>query len=270
MADINEQDSFKAFPLQGAHAVITGGARGIGAAICKALASRGADLTVLDLDENALKTFCKQLSDQSGRRVEYAIADVSDAGSVESAMAKARQGLGDPSILINNAGIAPSAPFQKTDLAMWQKVLDIDLTGAYLCTRQVLPAMIEAGKGRIVNVVSTAGLTGYPYVSAYCAAKHGLTGLTRALALEVARTGVTINAVCPGFTDTSIISEAAKNISNKTGRTTEEARSALAASNPQGRLIQPDEVAETVGWLCLPTSASITGQSIIVAGGELM
>ena len=153
---------------------------------------------------------------------------------------------------------------------MWQRVIGVDLTGAFLCTRQVLRDMVNAGQGRVVNVASTAGLTGYPYVAAYCAAKHGVIGLTRALAREVARTGVTVNAVCPGYTDTEIVATTLTNIVAKTGRSREQALADIVAHNPQGRLITPEEVADAVAWLCLPSSASITGQSILVAGGELM
>ena len=187
-----------------------------------------------------------------------------------AAFAQATAKFGAVHILVNNAGVAAAAPFAKTDLAMWRQVIDVDLTGAYLCIREVLRDMTAAKSGRIVNVASTAGLTGYPYIAAYCAAKHGLIGLTRALAREVARSGVTVNAVCPGYTDTEIVGEALANIVAKTGRTREQALSELVAHNPQGRLIKPEEVAETVGWLCLASTASITGQSIVVAGGELM
>ena len=149
-------------------------------------------------------------------------------------------------------------------------MLDVNLTGAYHCMQAALPGMLDAGWGRVVNVASTAGLTGYRYVAAYCAAKHGLVGLTRALALEVATRGVTVNAVCPGFTDTDIVADAVANIVRKTGRTADQARAELAAGNPQGRLVRPDEVAHAVAWLCMPGAAALNGQAIAVAGGEVM
>jgi NAD(P)-dependent dehydrogenase (short-subunit alcohol dehydrogenase family) len=173
-------------------------------------------------------------------------------------------------ILVNNAGQAASAPFGRTDDALWQRMLDVNLTGAYHCIQAALPGMVDAGWGRIVNVASTAGLTGYRYVAAYCAAKHGLVGLTRALALEVAGRGVTVNAVCPGYTETDIVADAVANIVRTTGRSEEQARAGLAAANPQGRLVRPGEVAHAVAWLCMPGAAAMNGQAIAVAGGEVM
>jgi NAD(P)-dependent dehydrogenase (short-subunit alcohol dehydrogenase family) len=217
------------------------------------------------LDEQAarlIKTFsCK---------TQAIVADISQSEQVSAAFAQAADRFGPPQILINNAGAAIAAPIAKTDLSKWQQMLEVNLTGAFLCIRAVVQQMTKGDYGRIVNVASTAGLTGYAYVTAYCAAKHGLIGLTRALARELARTCVTVNAVCPGYTDTDIVAEAVNNITAKTGRTPEQALQELTAHNPQGRLIRPDEIAETVGWLCLPSSRSITGQSIVAAGGELM
>jgi len=251
------------------HAVVTGGGSGIGAAIASALAAGGARVTLVGRNRDKLETRRKAL-EEAGHKIAVTTADVSDPGSVEAGFAEAAARFGPPAILVNNAGIAPSAPFLKTDLETWNHVLAVDLTGVYLCTQQVLGPMLEAGDGRIVNVASTAGLTGFGYVTAYCAAKHGLIGLTRSLAIEVARKGVTVNAVCPGFTDTEIVAESIRNIVAKTGKSEQEAEAALTAHNPQGRLIQPEEVAEAVAWLCLPLSRSVTGQSILVAGGELM
>jgi NAD(P)-dependent dehydrogenase (short-subunit alcohol dehydrogenase family) len=158
----------------------------------------------------------------------------------------------------------------RTDAAMWQRMLDVNLSGAYHCIQAALPGMLDAGWGRIVNVASTAGLTGYRYVAAYCAAKHGLVGLTRALALELAAKGITVNAVCPGYTETDIVQEAVANIVRKTGRSEEQARAELASGNPQGRLVRPEEVAHAVAMLCMPDAAAMNGQSIAVAGGEVM
>lgn len=264
------QPANKLDPLRGRHAVVTGASRGIGSAIAAALAGLGANVTLMSRSQAALAKRADELQQTYAINAQAVEIDVADEQRVTAAFEAASNHLGAPDILINNAGIAEASPLAKTSLAMWQKVIDIDLTGAFLCTRQVLPAMVTAGQGRIVNVASTAGLTGYPYVAAYCAAKHGLIGLTRALAREVARTGITVNAVCPGYTDTDIVGDALANIVAKTGRTREQALADLVSHNPQGRLIAPEEVAEAVSWLCLPTAASITGQSILVAGGELM
>jgi len=242
--------------MTGLHAVVTGGGSGIGAAIARALVTEGVRVTLMGRDEARLQATCEQL-----RRV-----DVGDAESVRAAFA----GLDPVDILVNNAGQVESQPFARTSLDTWNRLLQVNLTGTFLCTQQVLPGMLARGFGRIVNIASTAALTGYPYVAAYCAAKHGVLGLTRALALEVARQGVTVNAVCPGYTDTDLVSRAAERIAAKTGRSPGEARDALAAANPQGRLVRPDEVADTVLWLCRRGSASITGQAIAVAGGEVM
>jgi NAD(P)-dependent dehydrogenase (short-subunit alcohol dehydrogenase family) len=213
-------------------------------------------------DPAALETAAAEL----GAGAAWQQIDVSDAASVAAAFARA----GAADILVNNAGQAASAPFMRTEAALWQRMLDVNLTGAYHCIQAALPAMLDAGWGRIVNVASTAGLTGYRYVAAYCAAKHGLVGLTRALALELAAKGVTVNAVCPGFTETDIVQEAVANIVRKTGRSEAQARAELSAANPQGRLVQPDEVAHAVAMLCMPAAVAMNGQAIAVAGGEVM
>lgn len=257
-------------PLAGRHALVTGGGRGIGAAIAGRLAALGADLTLLGRSEETLKAHARALAAAHGCRVNQAVADVTDAAALGAALRAARAAHGAPVIVVNNAGAARSAPFLKTGRALWDEMLAVNLTGAYLCAQAALPGMLVAGWGRIVNVASTAGLTGYRYVTAYCAAKHGLVGLTRALALELAETGITVNAVCPGFTDTDLLAASVKTIVVKTGVTKAKARAELARRNPQGRLIQPREVASAVAWLCLPESGAITGQSIAVAGGEVM
>lgn len=258
--------------LAGKHALVTGGGRGIGAAIARRLLADGVSVTLLGRDAATLDATVAALRAQvaAGAALGAVRADITDAASVADAFAGATQARGAITLLVNNAGQAHSAPFGKTDLALWQRMLDVNLTGTFLCTQAALPAMLADGWGRIVNVASTAGLTGYGYVSAYCAAKHGVIGLTRALALELAAKGITVNAVCPGYTETDIVRDAVANIVGKTGRTEAQARAELAARNPQRRLVQPDEVADAVAWLCRSSASAITGQSLPVAGGEVM
>jgi NAD(P)-dependent dehydrogenase (short-subunit alcohol dehydrogenase family) len=172
-------------------------------------------------------------------------------------------------ILINNAGQAASAKFTATDEVLWNRIMAVNVNGTYLCTRQAVSDMLEIGYGRIVNIASIAGLRGGAYISAYAASKHAVIGLTRSLALELATKNITVNAVCPGYTDTGIARDAIANIVRKTGRTEAEALESLVATNPQRRLITPEEVAHTVLWVCGPGAESITGQSIVVAGGEV-
>ncbi|MFN3392486.1 MAG: SDR family NAD(P)-dependent oxidoreductase [Meiothermus ruber] len=253
-------------PLAGKHAVVTGGGRGIGAAIATALAGAGARLTLLGRSRAQLEAQARKLATE----VHVETCDVTDPAQVQQAFEGASRALGNVDILVNNAGQAESRPFGKTDLRLWRTMIEVNLTGTFLCTQAALPGMLAAGWGRIVNIASTAGLRGYPYVSAYCAAKHGVIGLTRALALELARKNITVNAVCPGFTQTELLEASLAAIVQKTGRSAAEARAELVRHNPQGRLVEPEEVAQAVLWLCLPGSAALTGQAIAVAGGEVM
>jgi len=257
-------------PFARHHAVITGGGRGIGAAIAEALARLGASVSLIGRNAETLQVTADRLAKDYGVKVASASADVADEAAVQKAISTVRDVLGAPTVLVNNAGVAVSAPFLKSNAAFWRNVLDIDLMGSVYCTQAVLPAMLESKWGRIINIASTAGVTGYAYVTTYCAAKHGMIGLTRALAMETARTGVTVNAVCPGYTDTEMTSQTIANITKKTGRSREEALASLVTHNPQGRLIQPSEVADAVVWLCGDNAASVTGQSIAVAGGEVL
>jgi NAD(P)-dependent dehydrogenase (short-subunit alcohol dehydrogenase family) len=251
--------------LAGRHAVVTGASRGIGSAIARALAADGARVSLLARDGAGLERLAHEL----GERALALATDVSDAAAVADVFESARQRFGAVHILINNAGQAASAKFVDTDTALWNRILAVNLTGCYLCAQQAVPDMLRLGYGRIVNIASTAGLRGAPYISAYVASKHGVIGLTRALALEYASRPITVNAVCPGYVNTDIVRNAIANIRAKTGRSESEALAALVATNPQRRLIEPEEVAHAVMWLCRPGAESITGQSIVLSGGEV-
>lgn len=246
--------------------MVTGAGRGIGATIAARLVAEGARVTLLSRTQSQLDQVMRDLGDSA----QSVCADITDLQGTREAIERAVEGFGPVDILINNAGRAESAPTHRAPEELWHSMLAVNLTGTYYGIRAVLPAMIDRQFGRIVNVASTAGVRGYAYVAAYCAAKHGVIGLTRALALEVAQRNITVNAVCPGYTETDLVRGTIANIQQVTGRSAEEARAALTKTNPQGRLIQPAEVANAVAWLCLPGTEAITGQSIAIAGGEVM
>lgn len=315
-----------ALPLSGRHALVTGGARGIGAAIARTLVAQGASVTIAGRHADALQAAVVELEaglppgvvtaaarastnvgaaagvptatgtgtlqgttgkasgmgapgsvgrtasgiDRPAATIGYVVMDVSDSDSVRAAFTEARSRAGVIDILVNNAGQAESAPLARTDDALWRQMMDVNLSGSFFCMRAALPGMVDAGWGRIVNIASTAGLIGYGYTAAYCASKHGVIGLTRSVALEVATKGVTVNAVCPGFTETDLLTDAVDNIVAKTGRDAAQVQRDLASLNPQKRLVKPDEVANAVLWLCMPGSDAMNGQSLAVAGGEVM
>jgi NAD(P)-dependent dehydrogenase (short-subunit alcohol dehydrogenase family) len=253
--------------LAGRHVFVTGASRGIGANIAAALAADGARVSLVGRDAVLLATVAAELG--GAKRAIPIVADVTDAASVKEAFATARGQFGPVHMLVNNAGQAAAAKFTDTDEALWHRIIGVNLTGTYLCTREAVPDMLRGGFGRIVNIASIAGLRGAAYISAYATSKHAVIGLTRSLAMEYATRNITVNAVCPGYTDTDIVKRAVDNIMKKTGRSESEAMATLTATNPQGRLIAPAEVSNAVLWLCRPGTESVTGQSIVIAGGEV-
>ena len=250
--------------LSGRHALVTGGGTGVGAAIALALARAGASVTIAGRRQELLEKTAK-----GHTRICWVTGDVTDAQSVRSMFAEASAAHGRVNIVVANAGAVVSKPFLKMDEGDLRSMIDVNLIGVFHVWQAALQPMLDAGWGRLIATASTAGLKGYAYASGYCAAKHGAIGLARALALETAKTGVTVNAVCPGYTQTPMLEQAVDNIMRKTGRPRVEAEAVLKATNPQGRFVQPEEVAETVLWLCSGGAASVTGQAISVSGGEI-
>lgn len=249
--------------IAGQHALVTGGGSGIGRETALALARAGATVTICGRREEPLLATARE-SD----RIHALVCDVTDEAAVSTLYAEAGKARGPFDIVVANVGMSGSSPAHRTSLADWQYTVNTNLTGSFLTVKPALSGMISAKSGRIVFIASTAGLKGYAYVAPYVAAKHGVVGLMRALATETVKTGVTVNAVCPGFVETEMLHVSVQRIVEKTGRTVEQARASLTATNPQGRLIQPQEVAATVLWLCSDEASSVTGQAISLSGGE--
>ncbi|HLT75811.1 MAG TPA: SDR family NAD(P)-dependent oxidoreductase [Ferrovibrio sp.] len=256
--------------LAGRHVLVTGASRGIGWATARACASAGATLTLSARDAERLNRRRDELIASRNASCAAVAADLTVPNAAERMVADAVAINGPIDILVNNAGFGASQPFAKMTAEHWDEMIGVNLSGVFHVTRAAIAGMLERKDGRIINVASTAGVTGYAYVAAYCAAKHGVVGLTRALAKEYARSGITVNAVCPGYVDTDMTATTIDTIVRKTGRSAEEARAELAKINPQGRLIRPEEIADAVLWLAGPGAASVTGQCIVIAGGEVM
>jgi NAD(P)-dependent dehydrogenase (short-subunit alcohol dehydrogenase family) len=250
--------------LEGRVALVTGASRGVGAAVATRLAAEGARVALLARDETALAIVAREVGGLP------LVADVTDAGALDRALAQLRATLGAPSIVVQCAGAASSGPLARTDDVTWRAMMEINATAPFRIARATIPDMVAAGWGRVVNIASNAALAGYAYTAAYSASKHALVGWTRAIAAEVARSGVTVNAVCPGFLDTDMTARTIANVVAKTGRNEREARASLEELSPQRRLFAVEEVAHVVAMLCSGDARGITGQAIAVDGGQTM
>jgi NAD(P)-dependent dehydrogenase (short-subunit alcohol dehydrogenase family) len=255
--------------LEGKHAIVTGGSRGIGAAVAAELVRRGADVTIMGRTAEWLERKAAELRGEPGATVAAEECDVADGAAVRGAFARAIANLGPAYVLVNSAGIAKSRKFMDVTRDIWDETIAVNLTGTYLCTAEVMPGMIEAKAGRIVNISSTAGLRGYRTMTAYAASKHGVIGFTRSLALETAKMGITVNAVCPAYTATDMSTAAIAALKQNLGKTEDEAMAMLTGKIPRGTLITPEEVATAVSWLCSPDASGVTGIAMPIAGGEV-
>lgn len=254
--------------LDGRTAVVTGGGRGIGRTVAHALAGAGASVVVAARTEGEIRSVADELR-EDGHEAHAVPCDVTEPDQVEALAGAAAERLGRVDVLVNNAGVSGSEPFVRLELEEWNRMLRVNATGSFLCTKAFLPGMLEAGWGRVVMMASTAGLSGGRYIAAYSASKHAVLGLTRSLAEEVGGRGVTVNAVCPGYVDTGMTDRSVARIAEKTGLAEEEARDAIASRSPQERLVQPEEAAHAVLFLCAEEARGVNGESVVVDGGEL-
>jgi len=257
--------------LQDKIALITGGGRGIGRAIATAFAREGAQVAVAARSQDQVERVARELAERVSTNPLAIVCDVSDVQSVEGMFAKVTEHFGrGPDIMVNNAGIAESAPITRTDDELWHRLLAINLSGTFYCMRAALPPMIERGWGRVINIASIAGKTGAPYIAAYSASKHGVLGLTRSAALEVAAKGITVNAICPGYVDTDMTTRGIENITKKTRLSAAEAMESIKKMSPQNRIIEPEEVAALALLLASEEGCGINGQAINVDGGSVL
>jgi NAD(P)-dependent dehydrogenase (short-subunit alcohol dehydrogenase family) len=256
-------------PLEGGGAVVTGGGRGIGAAVARALAAEGARVVVAARTGGEVETVAREIV-ASGGTAWPARVDVTEEASVASLATEATGRVGAVDVLVTCAGVAWSAPLARQTLADWERIFAVNVTGTFLVTRAFLPAMMERGYGRVIHIASVAGLAGAKYIAAYAASKHAVVGFTRAVAAEAAPRGVTVNALCPGYVDTGMTEESVARIVERAGLSESEARAAILATSPQGRLIEPGEVARAVTWLCEDAARGVNGQAIVIDGGGLL